>query len=123
MVLRSPVSGVHYPGDLAAVRSWFPDDAACLDYLDWLRWPNGFRCPPSNRLCTTTAPSSTSSRIARSTVSVDFLCIRRARVDRAGIRAPDVCPNRNSTAYSRTAASLIAASNTHSGSGLSGSRQ
>ena len=22
----------------------FPDDAACLDYLDWLRWPDGFRC-------------------------------------------------------------------------------
>ncbi|HEY5400095.1 MAG TPA: transposase, partial [Trebonia sp.] len=36
---------MHYPGDLAAVRSWFPDDAACLDYLGWLRWPDGFRCP------------------------------------------------------------------------------
>lgn len=44
MGLRSPVAGVHYPADLAAVRSWFPDDAACLDYLDWLRWPDGFRC-------------------------------------------------------------------------------
>ena len=27
----SPKAGVHYPGSLAAVRSWFPDDAACLD--------------------------------------------------------------------------------------------
>jgi hypothetical protein len=27
------------------MRSWFPDDRACLDYLDWLRWPEGFRCP------------------------------------------------------------------------------
>jgi transposase-like protein len=44
MGLRSPVVGVHYPGNLAALRSWFPDDAACLDYLDWLRWPDGFRC-------------------------------------------------------------------------------
>lgn len=43
--MRSPVVGVHYPGNLAAVRSWFPDDAACLDYLDWLRWPDGFCCP------------------------------------------------------------------------------
>ena len=42
--MRSPVAGVHYPGNLAAVRSWFPDDAACMDYLDWLRWPDGFRC-------------------------------------------------------------------------------
>jgi len=42
--MSSPKAGVHYPGNLAAVRSWFPDDAACLDYLDWLRWPGGFRC-------------------------------------------------------------------------------
>ena len=44
MPMSSPKAGVHYPGNLAAVRSWFPDDAACLDYLDWLRWPDGFRC-------------------------------------------------------------------------------
>jgi hypothetical protein len=43
-VAGSPVAGVHYPGNLAAMRSWFPDDAACLDYLDWLRWPDGFCC-------------------------------------------------------------------------------
>ena len=42
--------GVHYPGDLAELRSWFPDDTdylddadylddtACLDYLEWLDW-------------------------------------------------------------------------------------
>ena len=41
---RSPVAGVDYPGNLSALRAWFPDDAACLDYLDWLRWPDGFRC-------------------------------------------------------------------------------
>ena len=34
-----------YPGSDAALRAWFPTDAACLDYLDWLRWPEGFRCP------------------------------------------------------------------------------
>ncbi len=44
MSLGSPAAGVHYPGNLAAVRAWFPDDQACLDYLDWLRWPDGFRC-------------------------------------------------------------------------------
>ena len=32
-------------GNHAAVRSWFPADTACLDYLDWLRWPEGFCCP------------------------------------------------------------------------------
>ncbi|MCA1702909.1 MAG: transposase, partial [Actinobacteria bacterium] len=25
--------------------SWFPTDADCLDYLEWLRWPDGFVCP------------------------------------------------------------------------------
>jgi ISXO2-like transposase domain/Transposase zinc-ribbon domain len=44
MPMSSPKAGVHYPGNLAAARSWFPDDAACLDYLDWLRWSDGFRC-------------------------------------------------------------------------------
>ena len=39
-----PREGLHYPGSYAAVRSWFPDDDACLDYLDWLRWPDGFAC-------------------------------------------------------------------------------
>jgi transposase-like protein len=40
-----PREGLHYPGSYAAVLSWFPDDDACLDYLDWLRWPDGFACP------------------------------------------------------------------------------
>jgi len=40
-----PVEGIHYPGSLAEVRAWFPDDAACFDYLDWLRWSEGFLCP------------------------------------------------------------------------------
>lgn len=31
-------------GSLADLRGWFPNDAACLDYLDWLRWPDGFVC-------------------------------------------------------------------------------
>jgi hypothetical protein len=36
---------VDYPASYADLRSWFPDDRACLDYLDWLRWPEGFRRP------------------------------------------------------------------------------
>jgi len=31
--------------DVAQLRSWFPSDQACLGYLDWLRWPDGFICP------------------------------------------------------------------------------
>ncbi len=41
-VLRA---GRDYPRDDADVRAWFPDDDACLDYLEWLRWPDGFVCP------------------------------------------------------------------------------
>lgn len=40
-----PVAGRDYPADSAQLRAWFPTDDACLDYLDWLRWPDGFRCP------------------------------------------------------------------------------
>jgi hypothetical protein len=27
------------------VHAWFGQDWKCLDYLDWLRWPEGFVCP------------------------------------------------------------------------------
>lgn len=40
-----PERGKDYPGSYAELRAWFPDDTACLDYLDWLRWPDGFACP------------------------------------------------------------------------------
>jgi transposase-like protein len=40
-----PVAGRDYPGSYAELLAWFPDEAACLDYLEWLRWPEGFRCP------------------------------------------------------------------------------
>jgi hypothetical protein len=28
-----------------ALNTWFNEDWKCLDYLDWLRWPEGFVCP------------------------------------------------------------------------------
>ena len=49
MSTQLPASGLHvgrdHPSNYAALRKWFPDDAACLDYLEWLRWPDGFVCP------------------------------------------------------------------------------
>lgn len=27
------------------MHAWFSTDADCLDYLEWLRWPDGFVCP------------------------------------------------------------------------------
>lgn len=41
---QQPVAGVDYPADHAQFLTWFPDEAACLDYLLRLRWPNGFVC-------------------------------------------------------------------------------
>jgi len=38
-------AGIDYPGSYAELRAWFDQDWKCLDYLDWLRWPEGFICP------------------------------------------------------------------------------
>src|SRR5215211_4742708 len=40
-----PVGGVDYPRTYQEFKSWFPDDAACREYLGRLRWPDGFACP------------------------------------------------------------------------------
>ena len=42
---RQSSSRKHYPRSLGEFQSWFRTDAACLDYLEWLRWPEGFSCP------------------------------------------------------------------------------
>lgn len=40
-----PDPGHGYPRSYAQLRAWFDEDWKCLDYLDWLRWPDGFKCP------------------------------------------------------------------------------
>ncbi len=40
-----PVGGVDYPRTYQELLVWFPDDAACLEYLAAVRWPDGFVCP------------------------------------------------------------------------------
>jgi hypothetical protein len=40
-----PVGGVDYPRTYQELLTWFPDDAACLEYLAAVRWPDGFACP------------------------------------------------------------------------------
>jgi len=40
-----PAAGVHYPRSTGEFLAWFPTDDDCLDYLEWLRWPEGFVCP------------------------------------------------------------------------------
>ena len=41
----SPRPGLDYPESWRELLAWFPDDAACLAYLERLRWPEGFVCP------------------------------------------------------------------------------
>ena len=38
-------AGRDFPRSYAQMRAWFDEDWKCLDYLDWLRWPDGFVCP------------------------------------------------------------------------------
>lgn len=38
-------AGIDFPGSDGEFRAWFATDADCLDYLAWLRWPDGFTCP------------------------------------------------------------------------------
>jgi hypothetical protein len=38
-------AGVHYRVSTGEMMVWFRTDADCLDYLEWLLWPNGFVCP------------------------------------------------------------------------------
>ena len=38
-------AGVHYPTDLSEFDRFFPDEEACVRYLEGLRWPQSFVCP------------------------------------------------------------------------------
>lgn len=40
-----PRADAHYPRSVGEFQAWFRTDADCLDYLEWLRWPEGFICP------------------------------------------------------------------------------
>ena len=40
-----PRPGVDYPRTLQELLVWFPDERACLSYLEKLRWGDGFMCP------------------------------------------------------------------------------
>ena len=43
--MASLISGVDYPASWRDFMTWFPDETACLGYLERLRWPAGFACP------------------------------------------------------------------------------
>ena len=43
--------GRDFPRSYSELRAWFPDEDACLDYLSWLRWPDGLVCPRCGTRC------------------------------------------------------------------------
>jgi DNA-binding SARP family transcriptional activator len=45
VVVGNVRGGTHFPRSHEELLEWFPDDVECLDYLEWLRWPEGFVCP------------------------------------------------------------------------------
>lgn len=45
MQIGQPRGGAQHPRSTGEFQSWFATDEDCLDYLDWLRWPQGFVCP------------------------------------------------------------------------------
>jgi hypothetical protein len=42
--MANPRAGVDYPRNWHELLAWFPDDPACLRYLERLRWSDGFVC-------------------------------------------------------------------------------
>ncbi len=40
-----PMAGEHYPRSMGEFLAWFRSDEDCLDYLEWLRWGDEFKCP------------------------------------------------------------------------------
>ena len=44
MAGEHPRAGVEYPRNWHELLAWFPDDGACLRYLERLRWGAGFTC-------------------------------------------------------------------------------
>ena len=42
---RRPTPGIDYPRTQVEFHEFFRDEAACLTYLERLRWPEGFQCP------------------------------------------------------------------------------
>src|ERR1035437_4399255 len=42
---RHPVAGIDYPRTFQEFDAWFGSETACREYIQRLRWPDGFVCP------------------------------------------------------------------------------
>ena len=76
MRLTSPVGGRDYLRKLVEMTSRFSTQEDCLDYLEWLRWPDGIRCAADDHDAASTI-MLTMKRTAAGTVSVTESRTRR----------------------------------------------
>lgn len=44
----NPIAGKDYPSTIQDFDRWFPTEKKCLEYIQSLRWPDGFICPKCN---------------------------------------------------------------------------
>jgi len=44
MAIANPVGGEDFPRNQLEMTRWFSTQSECLDYLEWLRWPDGIVC-------------------------------------------------------------------------------
>lgn len=47
-ISKYPEGGIDYPKNLQEFAKWFSTEKDCIEYLQQLRWPEGFRCPICN---------------------------------------------------------------------------
>ncbi len=47
---KKPIAGVDYPTTWVEFLDWFHSERACLDYLEKLRWVDGFICPKCGKI-------------------------------------------------------------------------
>lgn len=46
--INHPAGGVDYPRTLQEFDAWFSTEEECINYIQRLRWPEGFQCPTCN---------------------------------------------------------------------------
>jgi transposase-like protein len=85
VVVSRPVGGVDYPRTWAEFNAWFGDEAACVAYLEQLRWGEGFVCPACGSTRSWRASRGVGARVCAG-------CARRVSVTAgtifAGTRSP-----------------------------------
>src|SRR5271154_1050080 len=85
--MERPLASIHYPRSLGEFQAWFPTDADCLDFLEWLRWPHGFVCPSCGHSEGTSVTAGTIFDRTRTPLTVWFSACWHFATGKDGISA------------------------------------